>query len=99
MGKVKERAMSPEDVKAKLIEVLQEIQSDSGYAEAPISGTTCPIRDLQGFDSLLCIEAIGMLADKLDVEIPNGNNFFLSKDGKRWLTIDESVAVVCEIVE
>jgi acyl carrier protein len=57
-----------------------------------------PIRDLQGFDSLLCIEAIGMLADKLDVEIPNGNNFFLSKDGKRWLTIDESVAVVCEIV-
>lgn len=54
--------------------------------------------DLEGFDSLLCIEAIGMLADKLDVEIPNSNNIFLSKDCKQWLTIDESIAVVCEIV-
>lgn len=90
--------MSPEDVKVKLIEVLQEIQRDSGYKETSISEITCPITDLEGFDSLLCIEAIGMLADKLDVEIPNSNNIFLSKDGKRWLTIEESVAVVCEIV-
>ena len=90
--------MSPEDVKVKLIEVLQEIQSDSGYKETSISGITSPMTDLEGFDSLLCIEAICMLADKIDVEIPNSNNIFLSKDGKRWLTIEESVAVVCEIV-
>ncbi|AFZ21994.1 acyl carrier protein [Allocoleopsis franciscana] len=90
--------MSPEDVEVKLIEVFQEIQSDSGYQATQITGTTCPMTDLEGFDSLLCIEAIGMLADRLDVEIPNNNNIFLSKDGKRWLTIEESVAVVCEIV-
>lgn len=90
--------MSSEDVEVKLIEVFQEIQSDSGYQATQITGTTCPITDLEGFDSLLCIEAIGMLADKLNVEIPNGNNIFLSEDGKRWLTIEESVAVVCEIV-
>lgn len=90
--------MSPEDVEVKLIEVFQEIQSDSGYQVTQITGTTCPMTDLEGFDSLLCIEAIGMLADRLDVEIPNNNNIFLSKDGKRWLTIEESVAVVCEIV-
>ncbi|MFB8788909.1 MAG: hypothetical protein U7123_08685 [Potamolinea sp.] len=87
--------MNPEDVKVKLIEVFQEIQSDSGYEATPITGKTCPMTDLEGFDSLLCIEAIGMLADKLGVEIPNGNNIFLSKDGKQWLTIDESVDVVC----
>lgn len=91
--------MSPEDVKVKLIEVFQEIQSDSGYEATSITGKTCPMTDLEGFDSLLCIEAIGMLADKLGVEIPNDNNIFFSKDGKRWLTIDESVAVVCEIVQ
>jgi hypothetical protein len=91
--------MSPEDVKVKLIEVLQEIQSDSGYEVTPIVGTTCPAIDLQGFDSPLWLDAIGMLAAKLDVEIPNGNNIFLSKDGKRQLTIDQSVAVVCEIVQ
>lgn len=90
--------MSPEDVKVKLIEVFQEIQRDSGYEATQMAGTTCPVTDLQGFDSLLCIESIGMLADKLGVEIPNGNNIFLSKNGRQWLTIDESVAVVCEIV-
>jgi acyl carrier protein len=89
--------MNPEDVKVALIQVLQEIQSDSGYEEAPISGATCP-SDLQGFDSLLCLEAIGMLADKLNMEIPNSHNIFFSEDGRRWFTIDESVAVVCEIV-
>lgn len=90
--------MNPEDVKVKLIEVLQEIQSDSGYEATPITGKTCPMTELKGFDSLLCIEATMMLADKLGVEIPNDRNIFLSKDGEQWLTIDESVAVVCEIV-
>ncbi len=92
--------MNPEDVKAKLIEALQEIQSDSGYEEAPISGTTCPTTDLEGFDSLLGVEAINMLADKLDVEIPSSHihKICLSQDGKQWLTIDQSVAVICEII-
>ncbi len=87
-------------MKVKLIEVLQEIQSDSGYDETPISGITCPMTDLDGFDSLLGVEAINMLANKLDVEIPSSHihKICLSQDGKRWLTIDESVAVVCEIV-
>jgi acyl carrier protein len=90
--------MNPEDVKVKLIEVLQEIQSDSGYEATLITGKTCPMTELEGFDSLLCIETTVMLADKLSVEIPNDRNIFLSKNGKQWLTIDESVAVVCEIV-
>ncbi|WP_242047394.1 hypothetical protein [Coleofasciculus sp. FACHB-SPT36] len=56
--------------------------------------------DLKGFDSLLGVEAINMLADKLDVEIPSSyiHKICLSQDGKQWLTLDESVAVVCEIV-
>ncbi|MGB7443423.1 MAG: acyl carrier protein [Coleofasciculaceae cyanobacterium] len=92
--------MNSEDVKEQLIEVLTEIQSDSGYKETQISGTTCPITDLEGFDSLLGVEAINMLSDKLGVEIPSSHihKICLSQDGKQWLTIDESVAVVCEIV-
>lgn len=90
--------MSPEDVKTALIEVLQEIQSDSGYEETPITGKTCPITDLEGFDSLIGVEAMGMLADKLNVNIPNECYIFRSEDFQLELTIDESVAVVWEIV-
>ncbi|MDJ0616017.1 MAG: hypothetical protein QNJ63_04565 [Calothrix sp. MO_192.B10] len=90
--------MTPEDVKVKLIEVLQEIQKDSGYEGQPITGTTCPIDDLGWFDSLLCPVAISMLATTLNANIPNDKNIFLSEDYKRRLTINESADVVCEIV-
>jgi len=92
--------MNPEDVKDQFIEVLTEIQIDSGYGETSISGKTCPMTDLEGFDSLLGVEAINMLSDKLEVEIPSSqiHKICLSQDGKRWLTIDESVDVVCKIV-
>jgi len=90
--------MNPKDVEAKLIEVLQEIQSDSGYDGSQIRGTTCPLTNLEGFDSLMCPVAIGMLASTLNVNIPNNKNIFLSEDGKRQLTISESAAMVCEIV-
>lgn len=89
--------MIPEDVKVKLIEVLQEMQNDSGYEGQPITGTTCPIDDLGWFDSLLCPVAITMLASVLNVNIPNDKNIFLSEDGTRRLTINELADVVCEL--
>ncbi|MFP4413501.1 hypothetical protein [Coleofasciculus sp.] len=41
-----------------------------------------------------------MLADKLKVEIPSNqiHKIGLSQDGKQSLTIDQSVDVVCKIV-
>jgi hypothetical protein len=90
--------MTPKDVKVKLIEVLQEIQNDSGYEGQPIAGTTCSINDLEWFDSCLWPVAISMLASALNVNIPNDKNIFLSEDGKRRLTINESADVVCNIL-
>lgn len=89
--------MNAEDVKVKLIDVLQEIQSDSGYEASMISGTTCSITELEGFKSPLWLDAIGMLAESLDMDIPADTNIFISKDGKRPLTINESADLVCEV--
>lgn len=89
--------MTPENVKVKLVEVLQEIGNDSGYEGQPIAGTTCTINDLEWFDSYLWPVAITMLASALNVNIPNDKNIFLSEDGERRLTIDESADLVCEI--
>ncbi|MBD2205714.1 hypothetical protein GS682_22280 [Nostoc sp. B(2019)] len=90
--------MTPENVKVKLIEVFQEMQTDCGYQGQPITGTTCPFNDLGWFDSYLCLAAITMLSTELNVDIPNDVNIFLSEDGTQRLTINESVDVVCEIV-
>jgi len=91
--------MSPESVKVELIAVIQEIQRDSGFQERPIMGATCPATDVEGFESPIWLDAIGMLADRLDVKIPDGNNIFLSENGMQRRTIDEAAAVVCEIVQ
>lgn len=94
----KSRAMNPKDVEVKLVEVLQEIQSVSGYDGSGIMGTTCPLDHLEGFDSMLWPVAISMLATALEIKIPNDKNIFLSEDGKRRFTISESAAMVCAIV-
>jgi len=90
--------MIPENVKVKLIEVFQEMQTDCGYQDQPITGTTRPFNDLGWFDSYLSLAAMAMLSTELNVDIPNDINIFLSEDGTRRLTINESVDVVCEIV-
>jgi hypothetical protein len=90
--------MTPENVKVKLIEVFQEMQTDCGYQGQPSIGTTCPLNDLGWLDSLLWPVAITMLSTELNVDIPNDINIFLSEDGTQRLTINESVDVVCKIV-
>jgi len=90
--------MTPKIVEVKLIDVLQGIQNDSGYDASGITDTTCPLSDLEGFDSMLCPVAISILATELDLQIPNDQNIFLSKDGKYPLTISESAIIVCQMV-
>ncbi len=89
--------MNQNEVEVKLIEVLHDIQSDSGYDRSQIAGTTCPLRDLEGFDSMLWPVAISILATMLNINIPNEKNIFLSEDGVQQLTISQSAVIVCEI--
>ncbi|MDX6498680.1 MAG: hypothetical protein QOG23_1940 [Blastocatellia bacterium] len=89
--------MDENNVTEKLIEVLQEIQSNSGYDSEGIAPETCPLVDLEGFDSQLWPVAISMLAKTLGVKIPNNKNIYVSDDGTQRLTIKESAAVVCKV--
>jgi hypothetical protein len=88
--------MDEASVTEKLIEVLQEIQRNSGYECDGIVAETCPLVDLAGFDSQLWPVAIGMLEKNLGVKIPKSKNIYVSDDGTQRLTIKESAAVVCK---
>ena len=91
--------MDHQHVQSKLIEVLNEIQSDSGYQASLITGATCPVNDLEGFDSIIWFDAIGMLANSLEISIPEGQNIFFSSEEKRPLTVDESCHLVCQLIQ
>lgn len=85
------------NVTEKLIEVLQEIQRNSGYECEGIVADTCPLQDLEGFDSKLWPVAIGMLEKNLGVNIPKKTNIYVSEDGTKRLTIKQTAAVVCKV--
>ena len=89
--------MDDATVTEKLIEVLREIQSNSGHETDGFAPETRPLVDLEGFDSLLWPVAISMLATTLGVEIPNNKNIYVSEDGTHPLTIKESAAAVCRV--
>lgn len=89
--------MDPATVKTRLIEVLQSIQTDSGYPPVPIDGATCPLSDLEGFDSKMVPVAIAELSDATGISIPNEKNVFAAKNGRERFTVDQIVQEVCKL--
>lgn len=81
--------MNKISIRDAVIAVLGEVQSSSGLACPPITGTTVPATDLPGFKSVLWPTTIDMISDATGVEIPNDANIFISKSGAKRLSIDE----------
>jgi len=83
-----------------LIETVAEVQELSGCASLEINANTCPIYDLDGFDSLRAVETTVLLAIKLKCEFKARKgevNLFVSKDGRRALRIEEAVSRLIEL--
>ncbi|HEV2681015.1 MAG TPA: hypothetical protein VGV14_10985 [Rhodanobacter sp.] len=91
--------MDADYVKQALINVLIEIQSSSKLACPKLLGETKPIEDLGKFDSKVWPVASAMVAIALGVPIPNNINLFRKKAGKTPLTIDESVVLICALID
>lgn len=89
--------MNADIAKAALIEVLQLIQAASGEDCPSITGTTKPTEDLPKFDSKIWPYAVGLIAKKLEITIPNDENIFCRKKTCIALTIDESVAIIVNL--
>lgn len=91
--------MDREFVREKLTEVLVNIQTMSGLECPPITAETRPIEALKKFDSKMWPVATGMLAASLGAPIPNDVNIFREKGSRTPLTIDQTVGLVCRLIE
>lgn len=85
-------------VKTKLVEVLKNIQADSGLDCPVISGTTKPLEALPKFDSKIWPVATGMLAAALGITIADDVNIFRRDKSCIPLSIDETVAMVVALI-
>lgn len=89
--------MDQQAVRAHVIEVLGSIQEDSGQAPGSITGSTCPAKDLRGFDSKIWPVATTMLAQATGFAIPNRTNLFVSANGNQYRTVDQIAAEICRL--
>jgi hypothetical protein len=83
--------MDISDVARELIALHRSVQRDGGYDDADTVGdSTCPLKDLKGFDSMLVPQLIRRLAKKLGCPLQKGvrvRNIYV--DGRRKLSISE----------
>lgn len=80
-----------------LIEVLVEIQKDSGRSiPESINEDTCPFLDFAGFDSLNCVEASADLSKRFDCTIEY--DVFLPTARQKYLTIGDIALRIHQII-
>jgi hypothetical protein len=72
-----------------VVQAIGRIQSSSGRKLPKVTGTTCPLMDIPGFDSLNAVEASCVLSSELGREVPGELMFPIG--GGRPPTIDQIV--------
>lgn len=90
--------MTLEELENAVIEVLSEIQTISGRELISMNGSTCPIGDLPGFDSLNGIETTLQISEKLGYDFPV-DNLLVDDTGRRALTITEVAGNILKLLD
>lgn len=83
MGKI-----GADDVCQAVWEVIREVQESGGHPLPQADPTLCPVTDIEGFDSLVSVEATVMLEQRLGIKLPNDTMFI--KDGQP-ITIEQVI--------
>ena len=81
--------MDKQEIVTKVVQTVAQVQEVSGRPSAVIGVSSCPVGGVEGFDSLSGVEATVMLSESLGIDLPEDNNPFISKDGKRALSVSE----------
>ena len=81
--------MDKKEIVTKVVQTVTHVQEASGRSSAGIGASTRPVGGVEGFDSLCGLEATVMLSESLKVALPDDYNPFISKDGKRALSVGE----------
>ncbi len=90
-------AMTFEELRELLIEVITEIQAGSGRSVPEIDGELCPIGDLEGFDSLNAVEVTCELSQRLHCDIKP--DLMVPDHPLKQLAINEIVGRLQQAVE
>lgn len=83
----------------KTIQVLKRIQKEGNFELIEINAKTNPVKDMPEFDSQLWIVAITILAEELEIEIPQNLNIFVSDSGESSPNIEEIAQKILDTLQ
>jgi len=90
--------MNPTALRQKLIDVLCQIQIDSGLECPTLTGATKPVGSIPKFDSKVWPVATTILAIEIGASIPDDVNIFIDDATKQPRSVDEIAAFVYELL-
>ncbi len=85
-------------IRSAVEKVLRQIQTTSGRECPEITDATKPIGDVDGFDSLMAVEATVLLEQELRCVLSEGTPFISVTGRTRALTIAEVVERIAEMI-
>ena len=91
--------MKSHEIISKVVQTVAKVQEVSGRSIGGIGASTRPVSDVEGFDSLSGVEATVLLSESLGVALPEDYNPFVSKDGKRALSVGEIASSLSNFIE
>jgi hypothetical protein len=91
------RKITQNDVKAAVEAVIREVQEAGGHPMPELGPGLCPVGGLDGFDSLVSVEATVLLEQRLGVELPNDTMFIENGTASSVQEIVRRVAAACGV--
>ena len=82
----------PAEIQRTIARVLAEVQRMAGTEVLELRDDTCPLTDIEGFDSLTAQEAIVMLGGEYEVTFPYPFNPFVDSTSGEPTTMKDAVA-------
>ncbi len=91
--------MTPAKLEEKLATLIGQIQVDSGLECPPLTGTTKPVADVPGFDSMVWPVATTILSTEIGAPIPDDTNIFVDETTKQPRSLKETAVFVHELLK
>ena len=79
--------MNRDVIVRQVMEIVLQVQQTSGRSIEGIGPDTCPLKDVEGFDSLSGVEATVLLSEALGRDLPD--SVFAPEQGNRVLSVNE----------
>lgn len=85
--------MADQSLLEVLIQIIHDIQTQSGDPVGDIDEQTIPINDVEGFDSQRGIETTIEIETRLGIILPEGINLFVSEDHRPLSLLEIAIRV------